>query len=139
MGHYDCSAREAARQNYEAAKAEYETAKAAYDAAVALQESLNTEQANIQGKMDQYDAIYNQMEAAGKSFLTEANVGYLKKGFDCLSKYSSAVSEAQTKCDNEVTTCKTTMDKAETAKNNAMNTYAHTQCVWVSDAPSHSR
>ena len=26
MGHYDCTAREAARENYEAAKEEYETA-----------------------------------------------------------------------------------------------------------------
>ena len=137
MGHYDCTAREAARENYEAAKEEYETAKAAYDNAVALQESLNTEQSNIQGKMDQYDGIYNQMEAAGKSFLTEANVGFLKNGFNCLSQYSAAVAEAQAKCNTEVSTCKTTMDNAEKAKNNAMNTYANTPCVWVSD-PSDS-
>ena len=133
MGYYDCSARDAAYAAYEAAKAEYEQAVEEYNNAVELQESLDKEQQNVQSKMDQYDAIYNEVAAAGATFLTSQNVGYLQSGFNCLSDYSAQVAEAQAKCASEVSRCLDNKNQKNAVMQATYAEYCATPCVWVDD------
>ena len=123
----DCSKRTAAITSARAALTAAETAlniaQENFDNAKKLTDDLRDEMTGTENQIGNYDSIYSNLEAAGKTFMTDANLSGIRSGYDCLNKYLGELKTTFNKARLHRNECSQKLTEAKQRKADAQSAY----------------